>query len=585
MKKLAIFAVLLVALAVGLFAADVETLSVSGTVGMSFGDDELGDGVGPGFSSSKSGAFASISVGNSNDKVEAGVTVSLVPSIAFTEGADANDLDTGNGYDLIGDMVDWYDTVMAGQDILDTGDTFPVIDFNGIEDSVEASTGLDFIIYGTPTEGWDVYDSDDQELATDADTEHASEVYKAVRDAILAEIQAVSSQYDYKNSDYIDASWTDDEGTLAYYEMELYDSMYAYVYGADTDDSWAASTPVSGAYLRLNAIGGVIDVEFEVNGKAVGVGSMVTSVNSSGDSDLGLTIGLSDGVVPGLTASLLVNEESPEGDTDDDYTTFDEEGDRDADLDNSAEIGLELDLGYTADVAGMSIGAMLEFGTLNLLDFGNTIVLGITPTFAMPDVAGLNAMVEFNLLTGDAAGIGLGANVGASIMGISPSVSFYLKNAAYGGDDSYTTYFDGGTADVAELDTADDVSSDDVDDSSLMAEFNSTDDEAATALAADLSVDLAEIMGMKLLSLGLGADFFLTGEGSFGMDGNVGLDFSEVLGQPLTVSFSMGQYKDNDLTWTGKIGYTYAEIFMSSLTLAQNSDGDVSYSLGGTVSF
>ena len=83
MKKLAIFAVLFLVLAIGLFAADVETLSVSGSVGMSFGDEELGDGVGPGFSSSKSGAFASISVGNSNDKVEAGVTVSLVPSIAL----------------------------------------------------------------------------------------------------------------------------------------------------------------------------------------------------------------------------------------------------------------------------------------------------------------------------------------------------------------------------------------------------------------------------------------------------------------------------------------------------------------------
>jgi hypothetical protein len=584
MKKLAIFAVLFLVLAIGLFAADVETLSVSGSVGMSFGDDELGDGVGPGFSSSKSGAFASISVGNSNDKVEAGVTVSLVPSIAFTEATENDDLGVGNGYDLIGDMIDWYDTVLAGTTGAVTGVVFPVIDFNGIEDSVEASTGLDFIIYGSPTEGWDVYDSGDQDLATDADTDHASQLYSAVRDAILAEIQGVSSLYDYSSSDYVDASWTDTEATLAYYEMELYDGFYNYVYGADSDDAWAASTPVSGAYLRLNAIGGVIDIEFEVNGKSVGVGSMVTSANASGDANLGLTIGLDEAVVPGLTASVLINEASPAADDDDDYATFEEEGDRDADI-SGAVIGTELNVGYTADLGGMSIGAMLEFGVMDFSDFGNSIVIGLTPTFAMPDVAGLNAKVEFNLLTGTELGMGLGANVGASIMGISPSVSFYYKNDAYGGDDSYTSYFDGSTASVDELATEDDVSSDSVTQTSLMAEFNSTDDAAATALAADLAVDLSGLMGMKLVTVGLGADFFLATPGSFGMDGSLGLDFSEVLGQPLTVSFAMGQYRDNDLTWAGTIGYTYAELFNASFTIEQTEAEVVGYSLGGTVSF
>ena len=70
-----------------------------------------------------------------------------------------------------------------------------------------------------------------------------------------------------------------------------------------------------------------------------------------------------------------------------------------------------------------------------------------------------------------------------------------------------------------------------------------------------------------------------------GMDGSLGLDFSEVLGAPLTVGFNMGKYADNALTWTGKLGYTYAEIFMASLTIAENADDQVSYSLGGTVSF
>jgi hypothetical protein len=571
-------------LAIGLFAADVETLSVSGSVGMSFGDDELDDGAGPGFSSSMSGAFATISVGSSNDKVEAGVTVSLVPSVAFTDDSDNDDLDTGNGYDLIGDLVDWYDTVMAGKAILNTGATFPEIDFNGIEDSVEAGSGLDFIIYGSPTEGWDVYDSDDQSLATDAETAHASALYSAVRDAILAEIQGVSDLYDYANSDYIDASWTDAEATLAYYEKELYTGLYNYVYGEDTDASCAATTPVSGAYLRLNAIGGVLDVEFEVNGKAVSLGSLVTSAaNGTGDAELGLTLALDEAVVPGLTVSLLVNEDPPEADDDDDYTTFDEEGDRDADI-TASDIGLELNVGYVADLNGMSVGGMVEFGALDLLG-GGSFLIGIAPTFAMPDVAGLNVDAEFNMITGDTLGMGIGAKVGASIMGISPTVGFYFKNDAYGGDDSYTTYFDGDTSDPSELDTADDITSDSVDDSSLMSEFNSTDDSAATALAVDLSVDLAELMGMKLLTLGLGADFFLSGEGAFGMDGSIGLDLSEVLGQPLTVGFTMGQYKDNTLTWSGNIGYTYAELFGASFTIAQNSDEEVSYSIGGTVSF
>jgi hypothetical protein len=586
MKRLAFLIAILLVVSVAAFSADVETLSVSGSVGMEFGDDDTTDNVGPGFFASKSGTFANIAVGTSNDKVEAGVTVSLVPAISWTlaeqdPGYPQASNNNNTGFDLISKMVTWYWNEMSGKEYTDDAgatQTYEAIDFNALEDAVEATTGLDFIIFGNPTDGWTVEDDED-ELTSDARREHAFQVYEAVLDALDAAIDNTSSKYSGDVSFGVtyypdDIDYTAEELAAAEAEQDLYDSFEEYIFGAPVDaqddTTFSASTPLVSAYLRLNAIGGILDVEFEVMGKAVGVGSMVTSDKSSGDANYGLTLALDEAVVPGLVASVLVTTSEGEASTSDDPITFTDE----TDAGENRYVGSQLNVGYTFSNDMMNAGALVKFGIIDFSAVGESLVIGIEPSFGMPGVAGLNVGAEFNLLVlgSGTTGIGLGATVGASIMGISPSLSFYMKTADYYGDDSLD-FFDG----------------DNVDDSSMMAEFNSTDLAKASALAGDVSVDLAEVMGLKLLTLGVGADFFFgDGYSNFGMDGSLGLDFSEVLGAPLTLGFNMGRYGSadmNDLTWGVNLGYTYAELFMVKGYFKQTEAETFAYGVGGSVSF
>ncbi len=588
MKRLTFLVAFLLILGMAAFGADVEKLSVSGTVGMSFGDDDTSDDISPSFSSTKSGAFAKISVGTSNDKVEAGISVNLVPAIAWNDpAADPGKPDLASagagdqtGWALIADMITWYEKIMAGKVYTVADDDFAYtvedIDFNALEDKVEMTTGLDFVIEGSGS-SWTVGDDDDDdEIDNDAERNHIDLVYVAVRDAILGEIENVSSVYSAATSgSYISVGWTDSEVAAAEEEDALYSAFEEYVWGSAPDEAWTASTPVSGAYLRLNKMFGVVDLEFEVNGKAVSVGSMVTSTNSKGGANLGVTVGLADGVVPGLTVDLLFTH-AKNSITSDDAATYGDETDS-----SDAVAGAQLNAGYVLSNDTLKVGAIAKFGIKDFAAVGENLLIGIEPVFGLPGVMNLSLTGEFNMLllgTGT-TGIGVGAGLSATVVGITPSVKFYMKDANYGGDDSYDDY--GGYADIA----------DSVDDGSMMAQFNSTDDASATALAIDVSADLASLLGMKLITLGVGADFFFPDStvydysANFGMDGNIGLDFSELLGAPLTVGFSMGQYAENDMTWKGTLGYTYAELFKATASLEQVEADVLAWSLGGSVSF
>ncbi|MEW5816646.1 MAG: hypothetical protein AB1798_14790, partial [Spirochaetota bacterium] len=361
----------------------------------------------------------------------------------------------------------------------------------------------------------------------------------------------------------------DDEKAAAETESDLWDSFAEYVYGLgdNTEDSWAAKTPIKSAYLKLNKIAGVVDLTFELNGTPVGVGSMVTSDKSAGDANLGVTLGLSDGVVPGLSASILVNQAAGVAAVSDSGDTWSDE----TDAEEKAVLGSLLKVGYSMDVAGMKIGAVLKAGIKDFAAIGENLVLGFEPSFSMPDLMALaiKGEVDLLLLGSGTTGLGLGAGVSAAIMGISPSVNFYMKNASYYGDDSYD-FFD----------------ADDIDDSSAMAEFNSIDDKGATLINVGLTVDLASILGMKLITLNAGGDFFL-GDGytNVGLNGGVDLTFADLIKIPLTVGFTIGQYAENDLTWAGTIGYTYAEIFKATFKLEQTEADVIGYSIGGKVSF
>jgi len=120
----------------------------------------------------------------------------------------------------------------------------------------------------------------------------------------------------------------------------------------------------------------------------------------------------------------------------------------------------------------------------------------------------------------------------------------------------------------------------------MMAEFNSYDTKQAMALGVDVAVDLAQIMGMKLVTLNVGSDlFFGDGYTNVGVDGGVDLSFAEMLGAPLTLGFDIGKYAENDLTWAVSLGYVYAELFTVTANLEQTEADVIGYSIGGKVSF
>jgi hypothetical protein len=581
MKKLTLIAVLFLILGLAFtFGTDVDTIKVSGSVGMSFGDDVLGDEVGPKFTATKTGAFASIAVGTANDKVSAGVTVSLLPLISWTDNSiDYNgEAGTTGGFDGITAMIDFYVDNMQGVTYVDDDgveQTFADIDFNALEDAVEATTGVDFVIYGNPTDGWAVEDDEDTILG-DNYRDHLIDLGSAVWTAIDNEIAGMSAIYTSTASSdgdvypqvkspvtIIRATWTDAQKAAADAEQEMQDDWEAAVYGTAADDSWAASTPVTGAFMRLNALFGILDMEFEVNGKAVAVGSMVTSDITKGEAFLGLTLGLDEAVVPGLMFNVLFTDSSNRvAAVDDDTTTYaDESADKDPN-----EYGLQFNVGYTFASDAMSVGAKATFGIKEIMDTdvedGN-IIIGIMPSFSMPGVAGLNVGAEFSLLPaadGTNMGIGLGASVGASVMGISPTVKFYFKNDAFG-------VIDGAS------------------DTSAMGAFNGA--TGALALNVGIAVDLAELIGMKLVTLNLGGDMVsIDPETYLGFSAGLGLNFADVLGQPLTLGFNISQFGDNVLGWEASLGYTYAELLGITGAFGYSPDDEaLYYSVGGSVSF
>jgi hypothetical protein len=315
--------------------------------------------------------------------------------------------------------------------------------------------------------------------------------------------------------------------------------------------------------MRLNALFGILDMEFEVNGKAVAVGSMVTSDITKGEAFLGLTLGLDEAVVPGLMFNVLFTDSSNRvAAVDDDTTTYaDESADKDPN-----EYGLQFNVGYTFASDAMSVGAKATFGIKEIMDTdvedGN-IIIGIMPSFSMPSVAGLNVGAEFSLLPaadGTNMGIGLGASVGASVMGISPTVKFYFKNDAFG-------VIDGAS------------------DTSAMGAFNGA--TGALALNVGIAVDLAELIGMKLVTLNLGGDMVsIDPETYLGFSAGLGLNFADVLGQPLTLGFNISQFGDNVLGWEASLGYTYAELLGITGAFGYSPDDEaLYYSVGGSVSF
>ncbi len=569
MKKLVLLTAFL--LIFGLAFGMADELTLSGSVSWEFGDDDIAEDPGLDFGSASSGAVGTLSLSVAGDNVEAGVTINLLPAITLTDGEDAMPGDIQDFvYDAIQAALDWYYYQMvleAANFTQDNGlntmaaplvpaDVWSAAAMNG----VLAVADVNSLVTGAGP--WTVGDNP-EDLTKLEDTR---DLHTAVIGQVVVGIGKLSASYkssdaDLAGVDYIDATWDLDVIAAAEDEKDLYDDAYEHVFGEDTDDSWANSFPVTAAYLKVKNVFNVLDFTAEIGGKAVGVGSMVTSDATAGnDANVGLSVGLSEGVVEGLSASVLVTA------SDDGAAEVTQNWESLAKDDEAAEPavwGLQIDAGFDAGMVAFGVG----FGIADLSeDEAAEWIAGVDVSLSLPDVAGLSAGVEFNLNGGADLGMGAGVSVGAGIMGISPTVSFYWKDDNFGDDD---------TSNAAT--GADDIT----DDAGLMAEFDSTV-VSSTALGVDLAVDLAELMGMSLITLGGGLDLMLAPSSNMGWDANVGLALADVIDMPITLGFSMSKWAEEDLVWAAVLGYTY-DILSVSFTFEQTEADVIGWKLAGSV--
>lgn len=556
-----------------------QGLVVTGSVEISFSDADIAADPAGAFASAKTGAIASLTAASKNEKVEAGITLDLTPTITMTAGDSATSLTDYDGdekayayFSALGDVMAWYDGHLSSYNA-DYGVTLPAIVWNDNDTADWIKDGTNDL--NTAPTTWTAALFDDL-LAT----------YSAVVADIETNLNALSATTDPNgDGDYIDqfgrfiagdndangdtttgdavinASPTDAAKKAHNGEAAAWEDYLAVKVGTSSDDTWAASYPVKSAYLRVKGIAGVLDLTFELAGKAVAVGSMVTSDASASDNaNVGFTAALSSGVVEGLSASALVTAGGGAAAVAESWET---RADDTAAADPTVW-GAKICAGYATDMFGVQLAGALE----DLTDFG-AIMFSIMPSLTLTDVAGLAISGEFNGIMGDELAMGYGAKLSAAIMGIKPAFSFYGKNAAYGGDDT------------SNLDGTDAITTD----SGLMAEFNSTDQADAMAFAFDLSADLAELIGMKLVTISGGLDMMLSGSKNLGWDAALAFDLNEVLAAPLTAGVSIGKWAEEGMTWSGNLGYTFAESMAISAALSQNSDEEIGYTVKASVKF
>jgi len=317
----------------------------------------------------------------------------------------------------------------------------------------------------------------------------------------------------------------------------------------------------------------VADLTLHMKGKGVGVGSMVTSINTAQDTSdetpLGMTLGLADGVVEGVSASMLFNSYAASAAVAEDFDTIGIE----ADAAVAHVFGLALSGGYTLPGEDLALSGNLTVGIKDLDDLANAYVVGLTVDFGMPSMFDLAVGFEFNYLAGN--GMGAGVNVGAEIMGIAPSVTFLYKNAAFGGDDTYTTSYD------IDYPVTDDVDTE----SGMQAEFDAIDSADAMALSIGLSVSTEKLMDLKLATLSGGYDMMLAGGTESGYNAALGIDFTDIAEVPVTLDASISNWAELGLNYGVSLGYTYEMVGITASYDVNEVDGETTYSVLAKISF
>ncbi|MDA3811724.1 MAG: hypothetical protein PF518_15505 [Spirochaetaceae bacterium] len=559
----------------------------TGSVEFSFGDTELGDNAGASFGSTVTGSTtSSIKASIATDKVEAGATISLIPEVTLNENDNTVDTD-GINTDAYQAAIDWYNSADG-----DDYDAFPVIDFEATINA--AYGGIDGAIY-TTADGFDV---DDAEIDTQAEWLDVKGAFGA---GIIAQIKANIIALDtggllaFVLTDIDDitdnGAWTQDQWDDIYNDAAIpaiqfdastftaaqivtatasmnalneaiadFNAAYS---GVDGDDTYDTAFPVSNAYFRLLGIAGVVDVEFILNGKNTSVGNKFMQATDDDPLHLGMGLALTKGVVEGLSASVMYTNLPATNATSEDWTTTAVE---DASADD-AEHAIQINAGYATDMFNFSA----DFAVPNLVADTPEVWFSVAGGVSLADIAGLTADVEFTKMDAD-NGMGIAVGAGASIMGISPSVDFRYHIAG----DSLTDSMDITATPVDYDDTTDDGTALDYFNSALASNGY---------LGIGLTVDLADLMGMKLITVDGGFAMVFGG----GNDWNAGLSFDLTdLFAPVTVGFGIDSAYDEARSWNASIGAEFVGI-TAGLTFGNDiiaaADDETAFSFGASLGY
>jgi len=521
------------------------------------------------------------SIAYDSDKVAASVGFDLKPTITKTAAASQHTTTNKNSFDALKKLVAFRKAANTAYGL----EGFTVAEQAGLDKYYPASVWVKASTIKTEADWLEVFALFDLIIGSTK-----AELLTILSDAGIAGVAGVSTSSSYypfvdqfDNFMYYTTAWqpaiklnTADQIAAAKKFIRAWKSFVKEVYGEIGTDSWAASYPVTSASFKFKSLFDVADLTMHVKGQAVSVGSMVTSGNSAQDTSdetpLGVTLGLASGLVENLSAGVLFNGFKAVAAKTENWQTRAIE----ADTATAHVFGLAANAGYALDLDMMKVSAGLVFGAKDLGDFANSYLGGLTVGFGMPDMFALKLDGEFNLLAG--GGMGAGASLGANIMGIAPSAKVLWKNAAFGGDGTYSAYYNSTDFKTVRTDKVEK-------EKGYAAQFNSIDTTDALALSASLSVGTADLLGMKLATLSGGYDMMLVGGTESGWNAKLALDFAELLELPITLTGSASDWAANGLIYSVALGYTYDKVGITATYTSDAVKPAHTYSVLAKISF
>ncbi|MCP4131356.1 MAG: hypothetical protein GY754_10285 [bacterium] len=467
-----------------------------------------------------------------NETLEVGMTFNIDDAFTFIAetSEDNENPDTNESYyNNIQKMIDWY---VNNRDRYEM-DQYP----NGLTEWPTSFYGAapryQFIIGNTVENTKSVAWTDDKH-------DDARALFTDIKDAILAEIQDISTIVDVTNtstfSQEIVSGLIPAEKTAFLLEKEAYDSFMEAYRGSSSDAT--LGDLISDGYITIKDIGGVLDVTMEYNGREVSIGHAIESVRAKQENPLlgvEAALALGEDVLPDFSASLLVVLTEGEESSPEDWETKE----YDYDEGEVGNVGILLNAKYNIK----SIGSLeIEGGLLDVVNPGNFVV-GIYPTLDIWHMSKLKIAGEFNLLgyedeknPNDSVKIGMAAalDAQATFVGITPRAQMFWKNDQFFGD---------GSANLEE---------DRLAGTSMMDDFNSTNAKSAAALDASLYFDTSKLIGREIISIGGGYNMFVYdpfNDTRFFRHGwYAGLDFTlkDLAEIPLSVTFLMTKYNPSE---------------------------------------